>query len=161
MQQEGVGGFRISPQQEQLWLEQPDGPTGRVQAVVELEGALDEAALADALAQVVGRHEILRTTFVRRPGIRVPFQVVHDELAPLWEPATDLDATVRDELLAPLDLEHGPLLRARLVTTELRRQCLSEECVSPMLRRQSSAARRREREEKSESPTLHDEGIYT
>src|SRR6478735_4383210 len=98
MQQEGVGGFRISPQQEQLWLEQPDGPTGRVQAVVALEGALDEAALADALSRVVARHEILRTTFVRRAGIRVPFQVVHEELAPLWEPATGLDATLREEL---------------------------------------------------------------
>ena len=36
MQEES--SFRVSPQQEQLWAEEPDGPTGALQAVVESRG---------------------------------------------------------------------------------------------------------------------------
>ncbi len=44
-------------------------------------GGSRAAALEAALERVIGRHEILRTTFVRRAGIRVPLQVIHDSLA--------------------------------------------------------------------------------
>jgi hypothetical protein len=82
--------FQVSPQQERLWLGAPNGPAGRVQAVVSLAGPIDAAALREALAGAIARHEILRTTFVRQPGILVPLQVVSDELEPAWE---TVDAT--------------------------------------------------------------------
>src|SRR6478736_3693397 len=103
---EEATGFRVSPQQEDLWASEPAG----------LEAALD---------RVSGRHEILRTTFARRPGIRVPFQVIHDSLAASWE-ILDLDGAGEDDRRAridaalaqarsqPWDYEHGPVVRATL-----------------------------------------------
>ena len=85
MQEELTASFRPSPQQEQLWLTHPDGPTGRNQVVALLDGPLDRGRLRDALLAAVGRHEILRTTFQRRTGMSVPLQVVHRELAPHWD----------------------------------------------------------------------------
>ncbi len=119
--------FQVSPQQERLWLAAPEGPAGRVQAAVSLDGAIDAAGLRRALAAAVARHEILRTTFVRQPGILVPVQVVSDELEPAWEtvevgalPAPEQSQRLADvcaqELRAPLEFAAGPLLRAVLVT---------------------------------------------
>ena len=42
-------------------------------------------ALAAALGLVTRRHEILRTTLHRRAGMRVPYQVIHEEMSPSWE----------------------------------------------------------------------------
>ena len=55
--------FELSPQQEQLWLAEPDGPKGAVQVVLALKGRLDADALTSALRRASERHEILRTTF--------------------------------------------------------------------------------------------------
>ena len=109
--------FQISPQQEQLWLEAPDGPPGRVQATVSLAGPLDPQAVRAALDAATARHEILRTTFVHQAGIRVPLQVVRDELAPAWETiaSDDVAGICGQELEATLDFAAGPLLRAVLV----------------------------------------------
>src|SRR5436853_937270 len=74
--------FELSPQQEQLWLAEPDGPKGAVQVVLALKGRLDADALTSALRRASERHEILRTTFLRQPGIRVPVQAVADQLPP-------------------------------------------------------------------------------
>ena len=119
--------FQVSPQQERLWLAAPEGPAGRVQAVVSLTGAIDTAGVRQALRAAVARHEILRTTFVHQPGIRVPLQAVSDELDPAWEtidiaelPAHEQADRVAElsaaELRAPLDFAAGPLLRAVLIT---------------------------------------------
>ncbi len=116
--------FRPSPQQERLWAVHPDGPAGRTQAVVALSGALDPEALRAGLGRIAERHEILRTTFARRPGIRIPLQVVHDELPPAFatsdlsslEPAARearVAELAREDRHAALDLEHGPLLGVR------------------------------------------------
>src|SRR5664279_5238174 len=89
MSEQIADSYEVSPQQEQLWLAEPDGPTGRVQALIALTGPLDADALRSALRASAARHETLRTTFVRRPGIRVPLQAVADELDPVWT-AVDL-----------------------------------------------------------------------
>ena len=119
--------FHVSPQQAEQWLAEPDGPSARLQALFTLAGRVDVAALEDALTHTVARHEILRTTFARQPGIRVPLQVVHERLRPLWhvvdvrsqgepERAAALAAARRAQLTERFDLEHGPLVRAVLVT---------------------------------------------
>jgi amino acid adenylation domain-containing protein len=118
--------FEVSPQQEELWRFQPDGPSGRIQATIALAGDLDPATVQAALAQVVARHEILRTTFVDQPGIRIPLQAVSDELPPAFstldlsateptEQATRLAQLAACEIEHPLDYAHGPLARASLV----------------------------------------------
>ena len=119
--------FHVSPQQEELWLAEPDGPTARLQALVELAGRVDAHALEQALAATVARHEILRTTFVHQPGIRVPLQAVHGELPASWqaldlrslaepEQAARLEELAGAELREPFDLAHGPLVRAALAS---------------------------------------------
>jgi len=119
-----LASFRLSPQQELLWLVDPRGPARRVQCAVELPADLDPAAVRAALNGVVERHEILRTTFRRQPGMRVPAQVIRDRLEPAWayEERTELPPDGLAELLeeegrAALDFERGPLVRARLVRT--------------------------------------------
>ena len=114
-------------QQEAFWLAEPEGPSARTQAHVAITGALDATALEGALAKLVARHEILRTTFVRQPGIRVPLQLVNDALAPGWttveltgagpgELSRRLEEIRAQELAAALDFEHGPLVRAVLIS---------------------------------------------
>ncbi len=119
--------FQASPQQELVWAAQPDGPTARTQAVLAIDGKLDASAVTDALRSVVQRHESLRTTFVRQPGLTIPLQAVNEPLEPRLETfqlstaesrerARELERVRLADLQAPLDLEHGPLVRATLVT---------------------------------------------
>src|SRR5690349_21363852 len=74
--------FQASPHQQHAWSAEPGGPTARIQAVLAIEGEVDEDAIADALRRAVARHEILRTTFVAEPGLMFPLQVVHRVLEP-------------------------------------------------------------------------------
>ncbi|MBA3806782.1 MAG: amino acid adenylation domain-containing protein [Solirubrobacterales bacterium] len=118
--------FQISPQQEQLWAGEPEGPSARIQAVLMCRGELASVKLADALRAVVGRHESLRTTFAPQAGLRFPLQQINALLEPRIETlelatlaAEQRSQRVADarrsELLAPFDLKHGPLVRAVLV----------------------------------------------
>ncbi len=96
-----AASFRLSPQQEQLWRRHPDGPPLAVRCTVDV-GAADPAAVRDALAHAVARHEILRTTFARRQGLRLPGQLIHEHLEPSWAAEETLD------------LVHGPVVHAAL-----------------------------------------------
>jgi non-ribosomal peptide synthetase component F len=80
-----VQGFRLSPQQRRTWRQQADSRAFRAQCAVEIAGPLDEERLRRALAGVITRHEILRTTFRRSPGIRFPIQVVGESAAVQWQ----------------------------------------------------------------------------
>ena len=107
-----------------LWQLEPQAATYNIPLALGLRGALDRAALARALAQVVARHESLRTVFVETPeGVRqqvlAPFAValpVHQLAA-----CADGDVEARTEafLLSEsgqgFDLAKGPLLRAALL----------------------------------------------
>jgi amino acid adenylation domain-containing protein len=137
MQTEANAGFRLSPHQEQLWIEQQDDGVVRLTTAVlyitATKGPLDAAALRGALSDIARRHEILRTTFRRQAGLKVPFQVIHEALALEFvevdlsaardgasEPRAPLRAGGRSRLdeaaRRPFDLERGPLFRATWVT---------------------------------------------
>jgi amino acid adenylation domain-containing protein len=111
----GTAGFRLSPQQEQLWRAQPNGPTLVVRCVIDI-GAANHGAVREALARAVGRHEILRTTFARRPGMRLPGQVIHDRLEPSWDAAEWLDLARGPVVLAAVSpsAHGGSLLTLRV-----------------------------------------------
>ena len=79
-----IAGYRLSPQQEALWLQRPEQASYRVQCAMLLPRNAAPEELRAALESVVSRHEALRTTFAHQPGLRLPVQVVHDELAPAW-----------------------------------------------------------------------------
>ena len=99
-------GFRLSPQQEQLWRNEPDGPRLAAQCVIEV-GASDEEAVREALGRLVARHEILRTTFVRRQGMKLPSQVIHDRLDVAWGGAAALGRAVGPVVHAALGDDDG------------------------------------------------------
>jgi amino acid adenylation domain-containing protein/non-ribosomal peptide synthase protein (TIGR01720 family) len=111
--------------QERLWfLDQldPGDPSYVVPFALRLGGALDAGALERALAEIVRRHEVLRTTYALRDGAPVPVL----QAPGLSLPLTDLraledaarEAAVRCEIAAegrrPFDLAAGPVIRARL-----------------------------------------------
>src|SRR5690606_15639471 len=73
---------------------------------------LDTDALADALADVVQRHEPLRTRFTEDGTARVATEP--PELAE--EFCADIDARVRELAAEPVDLTREPPLRATLLT---------------------------------------------
>ena len=82
MQKETVQSYRLSPQQERLWLLQQKQPGAyRAQCSWLLEGPLDQARLRAALDALVARHEILRTSFQNLPDVLLPVQVISDATA--------------------------------------------------------------------------------
>ncbi|WBP87684.1 non-ribosomal peptide synthetase [Kitasatospora cathayae] len=117
----------LSPGQQRLWfLSQLDaaGATYHLSHAVRLTGALDRAALAAALADVVARHESLRTVFPAedgRPHQRVlPVGEAGPELPVVpftGRPAEELDAELAARAGTPFDLATEPPLRAVLFET--------------------------------------------
>ena len=117
-----IEGYRLSPQQLHLWLLQQNSAAYRSQCTVRLEGALNVKALREALQQVVQRHDILRTSFLRPPGIRFPVQVIGGGTRPSGEvgltfeerslPESDVER-IADEANAS-ESESDTVLRASL-----------------------------------------------
>lgn len=77
-------GFRLSPQQKHLWLLQQDSLAYRASCAIQIEGNLNVEALKLTLNQIVNRHESLRTTFHRQPGIKIPIQVIAESGTLTW-----------------------------------------------------------------------------
>jgi amino acid adenylation domain-containing protein len=124
MQDENAISYRLSPQQELAWAMSPDGPADAGQLIVGLEGPVDIDRLRTAFSSLVGRHEILRTTYVRQPGMKTPLQVVRDAVTLDWDVAdlTALDPASQRARMVEVsaaerrrswDYENGPLLSAR------------------------------------------------
>lgn len=80
MQVESIEGFRLSPQQEHLWLlQQIDQSLAyRSDCAILIEGNIDVNNLELALQNIVNRYEILRTNFVCLAGMSIPVQVITD-----------------------------------------------------------------------------------
>jgi amino acid adenylation domain-containing protein len=135
MSQSTAAGFQLSPQQKFLWRTGAESFPCNSAVAVLLEGRLDIEALKRGLTDVVARHEILRTTFERRPGMKVPVQVVQENLAPRWE-QVDLrtlaveqqDMRVQqlfeEQRSSEFALDKGPILRATLLTLTDQRHAL-------------------------------------
>jgi amino acid adenylation domain-containing protein len=120
------GAVPLSFAQQRLWFLdrlQTGEPAYNEPAAFDLGGAVDRAALAAALGEVVRRHQILRTRYVETAG--TPFQEVA-AAEPLELPLVDLSALpggareaaleegLRREVRRPFDLGRAPLLRAVL-----------------------------------------------
>jgi amino acid adenylation domain-containing protein len=113
--------------QESLWLQEqlhPGTPAHHMPALTRLQGELDLATLADALATVVARHEALRTVVAERDGR--PFQEVRPAEPPAWRlidlsglaPGAredELRRAAAAEAARPFDLAAGPLARFAVV----------------------------------------------
>jgi acyl carrier protein len=89
-----------------------------------LKGKLNAFALAQAMQEIVRRHEALRTNFIAVDG--QPMQVIHParpvsvpykdlSKLPEAERQAELERLVYEEARYPFDLAHSPLLRAALI----------------------------------------------
>ena len=121
-------GPRVRPErvplsfaQERLWfLAQLGGPSVvyNIPVVLRLAGELDAGALAAALADVAGRHEVLRTVFPTEGG--QPCQHIRDPAELTWElPVTQVSETglarkITAVIGQPFDLATEVPLRVRL-----------------------------------------------
>ncbi|HDQ71832.1 MAG TPA: amino acid adenylation domain-containing protein, partial [Chloroflexi bacterium] len=121
------GNLPLSFAQQRMWFLnqlEPDSPFYNVPFALRLTGELDVDALAQALGEIVRRHEALRTTFAAMAG--EPHQVIHPA-RPVTLDVTDLTAYPAEQREAearqraqaeahrPFDLETGPLVRVRLL----------------------------------------------
>ncbi len=118
----------LSFAQERLWFLdrlEPGSTAYHLATALRLAGRLDVAALSATLAEIVHRHEALRTTFAA-PDQGEPVQVIAP--AGLWRlPLVDLSRLppaaaeaesrrlARAERRRPFDLQRGPLFRVALV----------------------------------------------
>src|SRR6185503_14832304 len=78
-----VEGYELSPQQKELWraMQGAANEEFAVTCEVRVEGAVDHARLGQTVAQVLARHEILRTTYEQVAGLSYPLQVIGERLA--------------------------------------------------------------------------------
>ncbi|WP_253267533.1 condensation domain-containing protein, partial [Streptomyces sp. NL15-2K] len=132
------GDIPASFAQQRLWFIdefQPGGVEYNTGLALRITGPLDADALRQAVADVVRRHESLRTTFGEVDGRAI--QIVHDsmevpvvhvDLSSATEtvgeddvvdghtaaPARTADELLRERLLEPFDLRTGPLFRVLL-----------------------------------------------
>ncbi|HEU0079610.1 MAG TPA: condensation domain-containing protein, partial [Longimicrobiaceae bacterium] len=117
----------VSCAQQRLWFLdrlEPGSTAYNMPFALRLLGPLDAAVLEHALAEVVRRHETLRTVFAEANG--EPVQVV-GEAGPVATRRADLGGVPREEreqrlarlaaaeAARPFDLARGPLLRCTLV----------------------------------------------
>jgi amino acid adenylation domain-containing protein len=121
MQPQMSAAYELSPQQRLLFgLHRENSVVG---LAILLEGKADSDKLRQAVQSLVDRHEILRTSFQRRTGMRFPFQVVNESGSVAWE-EVDLQQLSANEQRArigellgegsKINIETGPALIARL-----------------------------------------------
>jgi amino acid adenylation domain-containing protein len=118
------GAFQLSAGQFEIWLAAQSGSAYNMTESFLLEGELDSARLENAFRALVGKHEILRTSFVVVNG--VPRQQVRKQgdsacdiealdLSAENEPLAAASALVQAERAHVFSLENDPLCRIRLV----------------------------------------------
>jgi amino acid adenylation domain-containing protein len=119
--------FPTSFAQRRLWFIdqlEPGSSLYNLASAFRIRGRLDPALLERAFAQVIDRHEILRTTFravdgepmqivAAAAGFHLPVVDLHSLPAPAREP--EVMRIVAEESDRPFDLRNGPLFRAVLL----------------------------------------------
>ncbi|HYH80302.1 MAG TPA: amino acid adenylation domain-containing protein [Longimicrobium sp.] len=121
------GGLPVSFAQERLWfLQQLDPATSlyNMPSPLRIRGRLDVEALRRSFAEIVRRHEPLRTVFaqvdgapVQRilPSVPVPLPVTDVTHLPVGERERAARRLAAEEAAAPFDLAAGPVFRVSLV----------------------------------------------
>lgn len=115
----------LSLGQEALWFLdklEPNRPTYGFYPAVRLQGPLDLASLERAFAEVIRRHDSLRTTFpeidgspLQRVAPPTPYRLPVIDLSGLPEKQRDAEVKRYAEERPPLSLQNGPLVRAQVL----------------------------------------------
>jgi amino acid adenylation domain-containing protein len=121
-----AGPAPLSLAQQRLWFLQQLSPASAAYncwAALDLEGDLDLRSLAAGCAEIVRRHEVLRSVVrlvdgepMQEVAAAVPAGLPLVDLATLPAPAAaaEVDRLSRVEVRRPFDLARGPLLRPRV-----------------------------------------------
>ncbi len=103
-----------------LWQMAPESSAYHIPAVLRLRGRLDIDVLQRSFEALIARHETLRTCFRQEQGQAVqmihaemPFELSRESLGDSREAV--LQRRIEEEIHTLFDLQHGPLLRARLL----------------------------------------------
>jgi amino acid adenylation domain-containing protein len=122
------GELPLSFAQQRLWFLNeltPDGALYNVSLAVRMRGDLNVGALEAALAEIVRRHEVLRTSFPTMdgrpaqtiaPSLEVPLTII--ELEPAGEEGAreeEVRRFINREARTPFNLAEAPLLRVHLL----------------------------------------------
>jgi len=123
--------------QEQFWyLIQQDRNSAiyyTIKAAWRLTGILNLTALERAVAEIVSRHEILRSTFtltngllvqVIAPSLPIPVPVIDLQNLSLEAKSETIKRYAQEELERPFDLAKGPLLRIMVLRLESKSHAL-------------------------------------
>ena len=122
----GGQGLPLSFAQQRLWFLahlHPNSSAYNIPYAVRMKGVLNVNAAREALSEIVKRHEVLRTTFIQTKEGPVQLVQRHTEFklgvedlrrVVLEEREAEMLRRVQAETDLPFDLEHGPLLRARI-----------------------------------------------
>lgn len=118
----------LSSAQTRLWFLDQQLESRRdiynVPLFLQLHGHLQVTDLERAMAEIVQRHEILRTTFsdfdgapvqVITPNPTLPLTMIDLQTLPETKMLAEAHRLANEELQKPLDLAHGPLLRVTLL----------------------------------------------
>ncbi len=127
MENPAAAGFWLSPQQKHVWTLQQSVGGQRSVCLDVIEGLKSVATIPFALPQVLAQHEILRTVYVRQPGMVFPFQVPLASVMPDFEAidlsglsATEQEAALNElfqtEQLRESIPDQSPILTAKLLT---------------------------------------------
>ncbi len=122
-----ISAYPLSFAQQRLWLLdqlEPGGLSYNVPFGVRLVGDLDKEALRRSMAEIIRRHEVLRTSFPARDGrpaqkvaadLRLPMEELDLRHLPAEQAETEAVALAKAAACVPFDLSTGPLLRLKLV----------------------------------------------
>ncbi|WPN60176.1 non-ribosomal peptide synthetase [Pseudomonas sp. P9_31] len=120
----------VSFSQERLWLVDrilPDQAAYNDSMLLSVAGDIESAMIVKALEQISARHDALRMTFEEHDGrvqarfnqqAALDFSMLDLKGVPPHERVAAAQAHAREQARLPFDLEHGPLLRARLLRLE-------------------------------------------
>ena len=130
------GRMPLSFAQQRLWFLdrlEPGNPAYGNPEAFDLNGELHPAAMADSMARIARRHEVLRTTFPSHEGqphqhiaafSPPPLPLVDLTALPPRERQFEARRLTYTESCRPFDLAHGPLWRTRLLRLTPRRHRL-------------------------------------
>jgi len=124
-----IEGFPLSPVQRRYWLlHGEDLEACCTWGIFRWRGGVEAERLRTAIAEAVGRHEILRTCYRSLPGLEMPIQVIAEMRDFSWQ-KVELNASgegerrevladlLREERRAAFDLGTGPPLRVVLAVS--------------------------------------------